>query len=122
MLGQSKAVSSVVSATSCLGATEGWVALADAHHGILIQGDRGQAAVAPMLDFESVDDRFFCRLSHSAAEIDETRAIFLRGRRRFAFSLEGFAAADAGVFERARRRHQGLIYRTEAGVGLSTGL
>ncbi len=122
VLGQSKPVSSAVSATSCLGATEGWVALADARHGVLIQGDRGQAAVAPMLDFEAVDDRFFCRLSHSGAEIDETRAIFLRGRRRFAFSVEGFAATDAGVFERARRRHQGLIYRTEAGVGLSTGL
>ena len=122
VLAQSKAVSSTVSATSCLGATEGWVALADAHHGILIQGDRGQAAVAPMLDFETVDDRFFCRLSHSGAEIDETRAVFLRGRRRFAFSVEGFAASDAGVFERARQRHQGLVYRTEAGVGLSTGL
>jgi len=121
-LEQSKAVSSGVSATSCLGATEGWVALADARKGVLVQGDRGQAAVAPMLDFEAVDDRFFCRLSHSAAEIDETRAIFLRGRRRFAFSIEGFAAGDAGVFVRARRRHQGLLYRSEAGVGLSTGL
>lgn len=122
VLAQSKPVSSAVSATSCLGATEGWLALADARHGLLIQGDRGQAAVAPMLDFEAVDDRFFCRVSHSGAEIDETRAIFLRGRRRFAFSVEGFAASDAGVFERARRRHQGLVYRTEAGVGLSTGL
>lgn len=122
VLAQSKAVSSAVSATSCLGATEGWVALADARHGVLIQGDRGQAAVAPMLDFEAVDDRFFCRVSHSGAEIDETRAVFLRGRRRFGFSVEGFAASDVGVFERARRRHQGLVYRTEAGVGLSTGL
>jgi hypothetical protein len=122
VLAQSKPVSSAVSATSCLGATEGWVALADARQGVLIQGDRGQAAVAPMLDFEAVDDRFFCRLSHSAAEIDETRAVFLRGRRRFSFCVEGFAASDAGVFERARRRHQGLLYRTEAGVGLSTGL
>jgi hypothetical protein len=122
VLAQSKPVSSAVSATSCLGATEGWVALADARQGVLIQGDRGQAAVAPMLDFEAVDDRFFCRLSHSGAEIDETRAVFLRGRRRFAFCVEGFAASDAGVFERARRRHQGLLYRTEAGVGLSTGL
>lgn len=122
VLGQSKAVSSSVSATSCLGATEGWVALEDARHGVLVQGDRGQAAVAPMLDYEAVDDRFFCRLSHSGAEIDETRAVFLRGRRRFGFSVEGYAVADRGVFERARRRHQGLIYRTEAGVGLSTGL
>lgn len=122
VLAQSKPVSSSISATSCLGATEGWVALADARQGVLIQGDRGQAAVAPMLDFEAVDDRFFCRLSHSGAEIDETRAIFLRGRRRFAFSVEGFAANDLGVFERARRRNQGLVYRTEAGVGISTGL
>ncbi|MBY0401287.1 hypothetical protein K2X89_13395, partial [Myxococcota bacterium] len=76
----------------------------------------------PMLDFEAVDDRFFCRLSHSGAEIDETRAVFLRGRRRFGFSIEGYAADHPVVFERARRRHQGLIYRTEAGVGISTGL
>lgn len=122
VLAQSKAVSSTVSATSCLGATEGWVALEDARHGVIVQGDRGQAAVAPMLDFEPVDDRFFCRLSHSGAEIDETRAIFLRGRRRFGFSVEGYAVGDPGVFARARRRHQGLIYRTEAGVGISTGL
>ncbi|MBY0401780.1 hypothetical protein K2X89_15920, partial [Myxococcota bacterium] len=53
VVAQSKAVSSSVSARSCLGATEGWVALEDARHGILIQGDRGQAAVAPMLDFEA---------------------------------------------------------------------
>lgn len=122
VVAQSKAVSASVSASSCLGATEGWVAIADARHGVLIQGDRGQAAVAPMLDFETVDERFFCRLSHSAAELDETRASFLRGHQRFAFTIEGFRTSDAGVFERARQRHQGLIYRTEAGVGVATGL
>ena len=42
-----------------------------------------------MLDFEDVDESFFCRLSHSAAETDETRASFLRGRRAFGFSIEG---------------------------------
>ncbi|MEZ4330207.1 MAG: hypothetical protein R3F35_00495 [Myxococcota bacterium] len=122
VVAQSKAVSAGVSASSCLGATEGWVAIADARRGILIQSDRGRAAVAPMLDFEPVDDRFFCRLSHSAAEVDETRACFLRGHQRFAFTVEGYAASDAGVFDRARQRHQGLIYRTEAGVGVATGL
>lgn len=122
VVGQSKAVSSSVSATSCLGATEGWVAFSDHRRGVIVQGDRAEAAVAPMLDFESVDDGFFCRLSHSAAEIDETRAVFLRGRRRFGFSIEGFAAQDGEVFERARRRHRGLVYRTEARVGLADDL
>ena len=65
---QSQSVSSSVSAASCLGATEGWVAIEDGRQGLLIQGERADAAVAPMLDFRGVNDQFFCRLSHSAAE------------------------------------------------------
>ncbi len=121
-LAQSRAVSSSVSATSCLGATEGWVAVADRDRGVLIQSDRGEAAVAPMLDFADVDDEFFLRLSHTAAETDETRATFMRGRRRFSFAVEGFTSSDDEVGTRARQRNQGLIYRTEAGVGICTGL
>ncbi len=118
----SAAVSSGVSATSCLGATEGWVAFEDHHHGLLIQGDRDQAAVVPMLDFEDVDESFFCRISHSAAEIDETRASFLRGRRPFGFSIEGYLAGDAGLLTRARQRHEGLVYRTETNLGITRGV
>lgn len=121
-IAQSRAVSASVSASSCLGATEGWVAFADRDRGVVIMGDRAEAAVVPLLDFEEVDGSFFCRLSHTAAESDETRATFLRGRRRFAFSIEGFRAEDDAVHERARLRHHGLIYRTEAGVGISSGI
>ncbi len=125
---QSRAVSSSVSATSCLGATEGWLAIEDGEHGILIQGDRAEAAVAPMLDFRRVDDQFFCRLSHSAAETDETRATFVRGRKRFSFSIEGYAlAGDPGeasheTAQRAQLRHHGLVYRTPSRVGISSGI
>lgn len=119
---QSQAVSSSVSATSCLGATEGWVAIEDDQRGILIQGNRAEAAVAPMLDFREVDEDFFCRLSHSAAETDETRATFMRGRKRFAFSIEGFGAEKHGITRRAQLRHHGLVYRTASGVGLSGGI
>jgi len=126
----SRAVSSSVSATSCLGATEGWLAIEDDQRGILIQGDRTEAAVAPMLDFRRVDDRFFCRISHSAAETDETRATFMRGRKRFAFSIEGYGGSQAGSIraasdaatQRAQQRHHGLVYRTTSGVGISGGL
>ena len=118
-LAQSAAVSSTVSATSCLGATEGWVALEDAEKGILVEGDRSAAAVAPMLDFRSVDDAFFARLSHSAAETDETTASFLRGQRRFGFAVEGYRTAASRTFEDARLRHLGLAYRTEREVGLT---
>ncbi|MEZ4354568.1 MAG: hypothetical protein R3F16_13070 [Myxococcota bacterium] len=119
---QSRAVSPSVSAHSCLGATEGWVAFEDERKGLLVSGDRAEAAVAPMLDFADVDELFFCRLSHSAAETDETRATFVRGRRRFAFALEAYRVADGRAVADARIRQRGLVHRTEAGVGLSIGL
>ena len=121
-IAQSQAVSSSVSATSCLGATEGWVAIEDGQRGILVQGNRAEAAVAPMLDFREVDEQFFCRLSHSAAETDETRATFMRGRKRFGFSIEGYGTDGDELTQRAQLRHHGLVYRTASAVGISGGL
>lgn len=121
-LRQSTAVSASVSASSCLGSTEGWVAFSDGRRGLVISRDPARAAVAPLLDFEDVDDGFFCRLSHTAAETDETRASFLRGRLDFAFAVEAFDAARPDTLERIRERRHGLVYRTENDVGISTGL
>jgi len=119
---QSDAVSASVTATSCLGATEGWVALADQARGLIVSTDRARAAVVPQLDFEEVDGEFFLRLGHTAAECDETRASFLRGRLSFGFAIEGFDPSDGAAIERARTRQQGLIYRTENDVGITSGL
>lgn len=119
---QSDAVSPSVTSTSCLGATEGWVALADQARGLIVSTDRARAAVVPQLDFEEVDGEFFLRLGHTAAECDETRASFLRGRLSFGFAIEGFDPSDGAAIERARTRQQGLIYRTENDVGITSGL
>ena len=119
---QSEAVSASVTATSCLGATEGWVAIADQDRAVLVSTDRARAAVVPQLDFDAVDGEFFLRLGHTAAESDETRASFLRGRLSFGFAIEGFDPNDNSAIEQARTRQQGLIYRTENEVGITSGL
>ncbi len=119
---QSRAVSHAVSATSCLGASEGWVAFEDDRQGLIVTADLAEAATVPMIDFAEVDDAFFLRLSHSAAEQDETRASFLRGRQRFSFSLEGYVPGDTGAISRARLAQRGLVYRTESSLGISSGL
>lgn len=121
-LRQSQAVSSSVTATSCLGATEGFVAVADETRGVLVSTDRARAALVPMLDFEEVDEAFFLRVGYTAAESDETRASFLRGRLTFGFAIEGFDPRDRSAIDRANVRHQGLIYRTENDVGITSGL
>jgi hypothetical protein len=121
-IAQSRAVSVTVSASSCLGGTEGWVALEDGEKGVLIERALAEAAVVPMLDFAEVDDRFFCRLGHSAAETDETRATFIRGTRRIAFSVHGYRRSDGSPISAARLRSRGLAYRTASGSGVTSGV
>lgn len=121
-IAQSRAVSMAVSASSCLGATEGWVALEDGEKGVLIERALAEGAVVPMLDFAEVDDRFFCRLGHSAAETDETRATFIRGTRRIAFSVHGYRRSDGSPVSAARLRSRGLAYRTASGVGVTSSV
>jgi hypothetical protein len=112
-----------VSATSCLGATEGWVSAGDARLGVALLTDPAQAAVVPLLEFHDVDDAFLLRVHHTAAETDETRATFFRGVVRFASAIVGHGAdriddvrASAGAIGR------GLLFRTEHELGIAAGL
>lgn len=119
---QPRAAAPSVSATSCLGATEGWVAAGDERAGVAVIGDRAQAALAPLLEFQDAEDRFLLRLHQSAAETDETRATFLRGVQSFHVALVGYAGELGGVRRTACAIQRGLAYRTEHGVGLTPGL
>ncbi len=120
-LAMQRPVSPLVTASGCLGATEGWVFLGDRAGGVLVAADRAEAAVAPMVEFRHVDKRPFLRLHHSAAESDETREVFFRGFRRFAFAVVGGAGAEA-LRPVGRAIERGLVARTEAGVAVARGL
>jgi hypothetical protein len=112
-----------VSATSCLGATEGFVSAGDDRLGVAILGDRAQSALVPLLEFRDVDDAFLLRVHHSAAETDETRATFFRGVLRFAVAIVGHRAdALDGVRRTAAAFARGLVFRTEHAVGIAGGL
>jgi hypothetical protein len=118
-----RAAAPSVSATSCLGATEGFVSAGDARRGVAILGDRAQAALVPLLEFREVDDQFLLRVHHSAAETDETRATFFRGVLRFAVAIVGHRAdALAELRRSARCLARGLVFRTEHAVGITDGL
>ena len=74
------------------------------------------------MEFAEVDDRFFLRVHHSAAETDETRATFFRGHRRFAFALLGHGGELGDVRKTARAIGRGLAYRTENRVGIAVAI
>ncbi len=115
-------VSPTVTARSCLGATEGWISAGDAARGVALVGARHEAAVVPMVEFADVDDAFLLRIHHSAAETDETRATFFRGRLRVPFAWIGHANRLDEVRGCARAIERGLVYRTERDVGVTRSL
>ena len=116
---QARAVSASVTASSCLGATEGWVSVGDGSRGVALVGDRAEAAVVPLLEFAEVDGRPFLRVHHSAAESDETQSAFLRGTLRFPFAIIGHRADLQGVRETAGALERGLVVRSQRGVDVA---
>ena len=74
------AVSFLVSASHAIGITEGLVELGDRSRTLRIEVDKTAAALVGMVTYQPVRDSYFCRVSFSAAEVDETRrAIIVDG-------------------------------------------
>jgi hypothetical protein len=68
-----EAVSFLVSASHAIGITDGSVDLGDRSRAIRVHVDKAAAALVGMVRYEPIRDSYFCRLSFSAAEVDETR-------------------------------------------------
>jgi hypothetical protein len=66
-------VSFLVSASHAMGITDGCVELGDRARTLRIEVDKAAAALVGMVTYQPVRDSYFCRLSFSAAEVDETR-------------------------------------------------
>ncbi|MBI5892612.1 MAG: hypothetical protein HZB79_02995 [Deltaproteobacteria bacterium] len=84
-----ESVSPTVSASSCLGATEGWLAIGDKEKSIRIDTDKAQLFSVPLLHYQGVDDKFFLRVYHSIGEIDDTAYWVWRGHNTIRFSVTG---------------------------------
>ncbi len=67
------AVSSLVSARCGIGLTAGWVEIGGADKCLRIATDQTAATLLGMVQYKRVGATYFCRLSFSAQEMDETR-------------------------------------------------
>jgi len=72
-VGHGDNVSFLVSASHAVGITDGVVELGDRTRTLRIEVDKASAALVGMVTYQAVRDSYFCRLSFSAAEVDETR-------------------------------------------------
>ena len=68
----SQSLSSLVSAKSGLGATEGVVIIGDKYKSLVVEHNRRLSALIPSISFSPIGDSFFLRLQYSAQEMDDT--------------------------------------------------
>ncbi len=79
---------SMITATHCLGATEGIVRIGDKDKALTIKTHRHPLAAQPMIQFYSVDDSFLLRLLYSLGEQDETSHWMWKGKSKWQVSIE----------------------------------
>ncbi|HEY4078890.1 MAG TPA: hypothetical protein VGM26_18320 [Rhizomicrobium sp.] len=84
-------VSFLVSASSALGMTEGWLELGDTTRTVRVEVDRETAPLVGLLNYRRSGRKLFCQLMLSALELDDTckPSPYRDGPRRFRFSIIG---------------------------------
>ena len=80
-------VSASVSASGCLGATDGVVTIGDSRKCVTVRTDKSKLYSVPMLRFTDLADSFFLRLYHSIGEIDDTACWTWRGYNEITFAI-----------------------------------
>jgi hypothetical protein len=80
-------VSASVSASGCLGATDGSVTIGDSRKCVTVHTDKSKLYSVPMLRFTDLGDSYFLRLYHSIGEIDDTACWTWQGYNEITFSI-----------------------------------
>jgi hypothetical protein len=81
--------SSVVTASSGLGATEGIMIIGDASKALALCFEPSVCAAMPMVAFRESAPSFFARIMFSCGELDESKAQEVSGPLRFTCSIVG---------------------------------
>jgi hypothetical protein len=80
-------VNALVSATSCLGDTEGNVNFNCGNRKITFKTDKGKCYTVPLLFHKIVDNSHFCRIYYSMCEQDDVSHQFFKGYQQFGMEI-----------------------------------
>lgn len=80
-------IDKLISASHCIGATEGWLEVGDENKYVRISTDKTKMYSVPMIEYENVADTYFLRCLNSVRESDETSISNNRVKGRIDFSI-----------------------------------
>ena len=78
-----------LSASGCQGATNCLIDVGDDDKGITIFSDKSKWYSVPLLNYRELENNYFCRISNSMLELDDTTMAWWKGRRESEFRIMG---------------------------------
>lgn len=99
-------VSQSVSASGCIGSTEGWVRFGDKDKSVRIFTDKSKLYSVPMIKFSEPqgEDKFFLRLYHSLGEVDDTAWWVWRGYNEVTFDIKAEKNQEKAIYGNIRQK------------------
>ena len=78
-----------LSASGCQGTTNCLIDIGDNDKGITIFSDKSKWYSVPLLNYRELENNYFCRISNSMLELDDTTMAWWKGRRESEFRIIG---------------------------------
>ena len=78
-----------LSASGCQGTTNCLIDVGDDDKGITIFSDKSRWYSVPLLNYRELENNYFCRISNSMLELDDTTMAWWKGRRESEFRIMG---------------------------------
>ena len=78
-----------LSASGCQGTTNCLIDVGDDDKGITIFSDKSKWYSVPLLNYRELENNYFCRISNSMLELDDTTMAWWKGRRESEFRIMG---------------------------------
>ena len=78
-----------LSASGCQGTTNCLIDIGDNDKGITIFSDKSKWYSVPLLNYRELENNYFCRISNSMLELDDTTMAWWKGRRESEFRIMG---------------------------------
>ena len=101
-----------LSTSGCQGTTNCLIDVGDDDKGITIFSDKSKWYSVPLLNYSELENNYFCRISNSMLELDDTTMAWWKGRRESEFRIMGRQNQLNGNYDKCSMMFVGLLCKS----------
>ena len=101
-----------MSTSGCQGTTNCLIDVGDDDKGITIFSDKSKWYSVPLLNYSELENNYFCRISNSMLELDDTTMAWWKGRRESEFRIMGRQNQPNDNYDKCSMMFVGLLCKS----------